>query len=466
MAPLLDTFYQSNSLTLKILSLLRYYGVFRKTYRFLKKSQWWSKEELEAYQLGQLQNLLHHAYENVPYYRRVFDERQLKPEDIRSLADLQMLPYLTKDIVQNNREELKARNYPEEAFEYVTSGGTTGNPLGFYYEKGVSRAKEWAFMKTQWDRVGYSFFDKCVILRGNIVKSANDGKYWEKSFFGRWLILSSYHMNNDTIADYAHQIRLFRPKFIQAFPSTIFTIAQYIKDNRIEEKFPTLQAILCGSEKVYPWERELIESVFKCRIYSWYGMSEQVTLAGECEDNAEYHIFSEYGIVELISDTGSQIHQTEEQGEVVATSLTNYCFPFIRYRTKDHAIMATNENCECGRHYSRLKTVVGRDYEYIMTSKGKVILSFASTPSSTFDNVLKFQFIQEKIGEVTMNIVKKSTYTDRDSDTILQTLQRKMGNDVHIDIQFVVDIPKTKNGKYQFFIQNIPLEEKSDGVKS
>jgi phenylacetate-CoA ligase len=58
---------------------IRYGEVFRKTYAFLRESQWWSREQLEAYQLEQLSKLLHHAYENVPYYRRVFDERGLKP---------------------------------------------------------------------------------------------------------------------------------------------------------------------------------------------------------------------------------------------------------------------------------------------------------------------------------------------------------------------------------------------------
>ena len=69
---------------------------------------------------------------------------------------------------------MKARNYPESAFEYVTTGGSTGIPVGFYYEKGVSRAREWAFMKTQWDRVGYRFTDRCVVLRGYIIGSAKN----------------------------------------------------------------------------------------------------------------------------------------------------------------------------------------------------------------------------------------------------------------------------------------------------
>ncbi|MDN5340179.1 MAG: hypothetical protein PWQ30_1288, partial [Euryarchaeota archaeon] len=143
------------SFTTKALGLLPAYSVYRKTYAFLRESQRWSREELEAYQARALSRLLDHAYRNVPYYRRVFRERGLVPGDIRSPEDLKLLPYLTREDLQNNLPDLKARNYPESAFEYVTTGGSTGIPVGFYYEKGVSRAREWAFMKTQWDRVGY-----------------------------------------------------------------------------------------------------------------------------------------------------------------------------------------------------------------------------------------------------------------------------------------------------------------------
>ena len=76
---------------------IRYGKVFRDTYAFLEQSQWWSKEQLEEYQLQQLSKLLHHAYENVPYYRRIFDERDLKPKDIQDFRDLQMLSYLVND---------------------------------------------------------------------------------------------------------------------------------------------------------------------------------------------------------------------------------------------------------------------------------------------------------------------------------------------------------------------------------
>jgi phenylacetate-CoA ligase len=123
-------------------STIRYGKVFRETYDFLQKSQWWSRKELKAYQLQQLSKLLQHAYENVPYYRKVFDERGLKPKDIQDFKDLQQLPYLTKEIIQEKLPDLVARNYLKSKLQYMTTGSSTGILLGFYHENGVSDNKE------------------------------------------------------------------------------------------------------------------------------------------------------------------------------------------------------------------------------------------------------------------------------------------------------------------------------------
>ncbi|NLN09388.1 MAG: phenylacetate--CoA ligase, partial [Methanoculleus thermophilus] len=127
-----------DSFTTRALSILPFYNEYKKTYALLCQSRTWNREEIEAYQVEALGRLLDHAYENVPYYRRVFRERELVPEDIATLNDLKLLPFLTREDLQNNLPDLKAKNYPESAFEYVTTGGSTGIPVGFYYEKGAS----------------------------------------------------------------------------------------------------------------------------------------------------------------------------------------------------------------------------------------------------------------------------------------------------------------------------------------
>jgi len=148
----------------------RYGKVFWETYNFLQESQWWSGEKLQEYQVQQLEKLLKHAYKNVPYYREVFDKRGLKPKNIRDFDDLRKLPCLTREIIQENLPDLLARNYPRSKLEYVTTGGSTGIPLGFCWERGVTDSKEHAFITTLWNRVGFKIGDRCVILRGDVVQ--------------------------------------------------------------------------------------------------------------------------------------------------------------------------------------------------------------------------------------------------------------------------------------------------------
>ena len=453
-----DRLYSQNSITSKALAILPAYKTFRDTYKFLQKSQWWSRGQLEEYQLQQLSKLLIHAYENVPYYQRVFNERGLKPKDIQDFSDLQKLPFLTKEIVRDNLNDLKARNYPADKFEYVTTGGSTGIPLGFYYEKGVSRAKEWAFMKTQWDRVSYHFRNKCVILKGNVVESADKSKFWETSLFGRWLILSSYHMTDENLPEYIKKIRNFKPKFIQAYPSAITILARFMRENNIQP-FPTVKAILCGSENLYPWQRELLEEVFQCRIFSWYGHSEMAALAGECEKSSYYHIFPEYGIVELNGKNNKPVMNESEMGEIVATSLNNFACPLIRYRTMDLAVPA-NGKCECGRDYPLLKKVEGRLQELVVTKDRRLItltaLIFAQH-FEAFSKVKEMQLIQEKEGEITVRIVKTLQYSKNDEQEILTKMQKAVGNGLDINFEYVNHIPRTERGKYRFLIQKLPI---------
>ena len=453
---MLGNLFKSDSLTAKGMKLLPYIKTFYDTYTFLQKSQWWSRAKLEEYQMQQLSKLLHHAYENVPYYRKLFDERGLKPKDVQDFDDLRKLPYLTKEIIQENLPHLVAQNCLKSKLQYVTTGGSTGIPLGFYLERGYASVQGWAFMKTLWDRVGYRFSDKCVVLRGKVVKSANKGKFWESALFGRWLILSSYHMTDENLPKYIDKIRKFKPRFIQAYPSAITILARFMRENDVKP-FPTVKAILCGSENLYSWQRDLLEEVFQCRVYSWYGHSEQAVLAGECERGTYYHIFPEYGFVELIGDNGKPVTEDGKMGEIVATGLNNFACPLIRYRTMDLAI-PSNAKCECGRNYPLLKSVEGRLQELITTRTGRLIsMTAINMHSDVFDNVKQFQFHQDEKEEVTFNIVRGDTYTQRDTEYIRKELQKKLGNDINLVIRFVDHIPRTRSGKHRFLIQKLPI---------
>lgn len=434
------------------------YGrVFRETAQFLETSQWWSKGQLEEYQMLQLRSLLKHAYDNVPYYRKAFDEHGIRPNALQDFDDIRKFPYLTKEIIQGNLSDLLAKNYRSGSLEYITTGGSTGIPMGLYIDNPVAYAKERAFVSALWGRVGYRVGDKSAVLRGNVVRRITARRYWEYDFLERSLIFSSYHMTDETLDMYVRKIRDFAPAFIQAYPSAATILADFMTRKRLRP-FESVRAVLCGSENLYAWQRKLMEEAFRCRIYSFYGHAEKAALAGECEDSQFYHISPEYGYVELVGEEDRPVVGEGQVGEIVATSFINFAMPLIRYRTMDLGVRS-NQECTCGRNYPLLRNVEGRLQELIVTGTGRRIsMTAINMHSDVFDNVRQFQFYQEEKGKLILNIVRRPGYAQRDTNSIRQQLQNKLGEDVELHIQFMDDIPRTSSGKFRFLIQKIPIE--------
>jgi len=430
---------------------------FRRTYDFLQQSQWWSREEIESYQLGQLQAMVQYAGENSPYYRRAFRERGMAPDGIRDLKDLVRLPLMTKQILQSNLDEVVVQNVPRRRRHYLTTGGSSGLPFGFYDDARTSFPRESAFIYHLWSRVGFQVGDRTVVIRGGVVDTADAGRYDHYDRDRRELALSSYHMTDDTLREYVAIIRRYRPAFIQAYPSAITILARLISENAIRP-FESVQAILCGSENVYDWQRQAVEEAFHCRLYSWYGHSERSVLAGESETSRAYFLCPEYGYAELIDPDGNPITQPGVPGEIVATGFNNRVTPFIRYRTGDVASWSAEPSTD-GRHHRALERIEGRLQELIVTETGRRIsMTAINMHSDVFDNVRQFQFLQKRRGQVVFNVVRKNSFTDSDTRYIRSELERKLGPDMQLSIHFVDEIAPTPRGKHRFLIQKLPVE--------
>ncbi len=195
----------------------------------------------------------------------------------------------------------------------------------------------------------------------------------------------------------------------------------------------------------------------KCRIWSFYGHTEQAVLAGECEKSTYYHIFPEYGVTELISRDENPLNHEGEVGEIAGTGFNNYAMPFIRYKTGDLAVY-TQQKCSCGRNYQLIEKVEGRLQEFVVAKDGHLIPLGDMQIFFVFDNIKQFQFYQDKKGEVIFNIVRKKSYTNIDTKYIYSELNKKLGNDMDLKIHFVENIPRTKNGKYRFLIQKLAIK--------
>jgi len=431
----------------------RFRGVRAEWSQLIRDSERWTREQLEIYMFEQLRELLWHAYEYVPYYRSMFESLDACPTDIQELNDLHLLPTLAKRTVQDRIGELLATDIRPRHQVYSTTAGSTGIPVGFFQHRDTA-AKDWAFMTEQWRRVGYEQGDRAAVLRGTVLRS---DEIFERAPLENSLVMSSYHLTEDRLPLYVARLRDFRPAFLRAYPSSATLLAQFILSSG-ESPPEGMKAVLCGSENLYPWQRQQIVEAFGCRVFSWYGQSERVCLAGECEFDTRLHIFPQYGITELLDEDGEPIREAGRLGEVVATGLLNPAMPLIRYRTGDVASMGNGFCNECGRPYDLIERVEGRLQEFIVSRSGRYVsMTAINMHSPVFDNVYQFRFRQNAPGRVMLLVVPKGGYEKvRDEPAIRMELAPKLGPDFDLDIEVVDQIPRTGRGKFRFLDQELP----------
>jgi phenylacetate-CoA ligase len=426
---------------------------FAPTLRLLRQSQHWSADQLNNFQITKLRAMLIHCAKNVPYYRRLFRTVGFDPQQFRSLSDLQNLPLLDKETVRENLHDLVAENLRPHDRLYFTTGGTMGVPLGFYNMRD-SGGRERAFMFAQWERIGFDYGERRAMLRGTPVKRS---RHWQYEPSERSFVFSNFHMTAENVAEYARVMKEKRLPYLHSYPSAVIDFARLLQTQKIEP--PHFKAILASSETVYPGQREFVESVFGARLFSWYGHSEDVVLAGECEVSSDYHIFPEYGVVEVLKADGAPATHEDEAGELVGTALDNFAMPLIRYRTDDWAVIG-QERCACGRNYRLLKETRGRRQDMIVGRLDNFISPTAlNFHTDVFDRVLQVQFYQCEKGRVELRIKRRHDYSDRDSISILAALNEKMGDTVETTLRFVDDIPLSPRGKARLVIQELKIPQ-------
>jgi phenylacetate-CoA ligase len=430
------------------------YGpMFAPTLELLRQSQHWSAERLNEYQLTRLRAILAHAAKNVPYYRRLFRSIGFDPQGLGALSELQNIPTLDKATIRENFKDLIAENIRPRDRRYFTTGGTMGVPLGFYTMRHAG-GRERAFMFAQWARIGFDYAEPRAMLRGTAVKSR---RHWRYEASERSFVFSNFHMTPENVAEYSRVMKEKRLLYLHSYPSAIIDFARHLQNQKLAP--PPFKAILASSETVYPGQREFVEAVFGARLFSWYGHSEDVVLAGECEVSRDYHIFPEYSVVEVLKADGSVATREDEAGELVGTSLDNFAMPLIRYRTDDWAVLG-RAACACGRAYPLLKETRGRRQDMIVGELDNLISPTAlNFHTDVFDRVLQVQFYQRQRGKVELRIKRRHDYSEQDSLHILKALNEKMGDTVEITLSFVDEIPLSPRGKARLVIQELEIPQ-------
>ena len=386
----------------------------QKYLQWLNKTQWWKPRELEELQNKKLRTLIKHAYENVPYYHRLFKKLGLCPEDIKTKEDLQKVPILTKEDIRKNLPDLLARNISKLRFIEAHSSGSTGEPLKYYVDK-LAYSMGWAQTFRCWSWVGYRLGDPYVKISLN-PRTKLSKKIQDKLM--RCVYIYSSGISKDNLISYLNKMK--NAKIIRSYASSIFMLANMIKEIGIDYKhIPTPKAITTTGETLYDHWRKRIEEVFNCEILDGYG-GESTPVAFECPMHEGYHICAESVITEILRDN-EQV-SPGEMGEVVITNLENWVMPFIRYKLNDLAT-PSDDQCNCGRGLPMLESVQGRDTDIVITPNGSfLVVHFFTILFEYIEGVDQFQVIQERIDKLKIKIVKNEKFTENDLRYIISQI--------------------------------------------
>jgi len=423
---------------------------YRRWAEFLREVEEWDREQIEAYQLEQVRRAVMFAYENAGGYKSLYDEHGVSPDSIRSLADLGRFPFVTKEMLRDNLDEFSVGM---SDCQYVTTGGSTGIPFGFYRNKSAF-ARELASKAHQYYRVGWKEGDRQIVFRGLPIEAEGHVQYYPE--FNE-LRCSSYHLQPENMEVYRNCALEYEPDWIRCYPSSGYIFAKFLKETG--RPFPRIKGVLCASENLYDFQKELLGEVFGTRVFSHYGHYELAALAGFCEHEDTYHVLPQYGYVELVDSDGRAVTEPGGKGEIVATSFIMRATPFVRYKTRDVAVLKGWGCSACGRPYQIWDRVEGRLQEIIVTGGGRRIsMTAVNMHDDTFDRVKQFQFHQREKGKAIFRYIPKAGCDAEEVVRIKSRLLAKLGDDMELTMQPVADIPLTKRGKHRFLIQELNID--------
>ncbi len=419
------------------------------------------REALEAIQLRRLQNTLERVYHTVPFYKKQFDEHGVKPNDIKSLEDLQKLPFTTKQDLRDNYPFGLFAVPMDSVVRIHASSGTTGKPTVVGYT--ARDIKTWSELMARSLMAGGA-------TKGDIIHNA----YGYGLFTGGL----GFHYGAETLGasvipisggNTKRQVMImkdFGPTILTCTPSYALLLAEVAGEMGVDFRALKFKSGIFGAE---PWSEQMrqeIERKLNLDAVDIYGLSEVMGpgVAVECiEAKNGLHIFEDHFIAEIIDPETGEPLPYGEKGELVFTTITKEAFPVIRYRTRDISALY-REPCKCGRTLVRMERVSGRTDDMLIIRGVNVFPSQIESVLMEMEEVSPhYQLIVDRIEHMDQLTVMVEVNEKIFSDTVknLQEIENQIRKNIKdmLGISTIVKLvePKTierSQGKAKRVIDN------------
>jgi phenylacetate-CoA ligase len=321
-----------------------------------KEAECMSDYDRENLQLRRLKEAVKNAYENVPYYRKRLDGMNIKPDDIKTLKDIEKLPFTTKDDLRDAYPFEMFAVPKKEIVEVHTSSGTTGKPTVSGYTRGDIEI--WSeVMARGLSMAGIDDEDIIQNTHGYGLFTGGFGVHYGAQKIGATVIPISTGQTKrqvEIMQDFGTTVMIFTPSYG-------LYLAEEIKDEGVDTRELGFKAIGFGAEMWTEEMRKEIERRFNAPAYNIYGLTEIMGpgVGLECDEQDGLHIFEDHFYPEIVDPETLETLPEGEKGELVLTTLTREGTPLIRFRTKDITRLKSGE-CGCGRNLVKMDRITGR----------------------------------------------------------------------------------------------------------
>lgn len=416
----------------------RYDKLFGETYDFLKNVDTWGFDRTKEYQFIELKNLLIYCYNHVPFYKKLFSEYEFNPK-IQSFEDMNKLPYLTKDIIQNNFNELISTNYFGKKILFKTSG-STGKRLEFYGENSMYK-KEAAYILHSFESHNAELYNNWSIwIRRHSPK--DDSDLIVKDYELKRIYMSPFHLNDVTIYNYVNIINNSKSTTIVTYPSTAYWLSCLLEKHNL--KLYNIKSIHGASEQCLDIWGKKIKDIFGFDLKMHYGQVEKVSFLYQSSISNFYHESLTYSYTEY-----------DDDNIIVGTSFMNRVMPLIRYKTNDVVTLLKTQDKSLSSPIM-VEKIDGRVDDMIISENGTKIPSVNFyTVMSRCDEVKMFQLHQQIDKSLILKLVVSNKFNDKIKDNILLEIKKRVG-DLSLQFKIVDEIIRDNNtGKFRCVITDI-----------
>lgn len=431
----------------------RFGGVFKKeVVNFLDRENY-SKSQWQNYQEQELQRLILHSINTVPYYKKTFQDNGLTIEKASKiqLKELKNLPILEKNDLREFGETELLSSTLDSKGEFFSSSGSTGTPTRIYFSRKMHQKWSAVFeTRIRW-WAGVNINDPRGMIGGRrvVADGESTAPFYRYNFFEKQTYFSAYHIAKQNIRNYIKGIKDNHIVYMTGYAMSNFFLARLIEESG--QTAPQLKAVITSSEKLTKEMRETFQRVYGCRTYDSYSGVEACGLISECPEGS-LHLSPDVAIVEILDEKGEPV-KPGETGEAVCTGLLNFDQPLIRYRIGDLLTLDENQSCKCGREMPVIKEIVGRIEDVVIGMDGREMVRFHGV-FINIDSIIEGQIVQWELSEFEILLVLAKDLTESEKNIIFSRMKSQLG-EVKVRLKIVEKIPRNQNGKFKAVISHV-----------